>query len=194
MSEEATRGNSSDDRDPGSDSDSGSDSNSDSDDANTTASNTDSSSGIDGDIETDRGWFYVVGTVHLGLAGVGNIATGLALAVLGTTDTLVRWAFVDLDTYVSGQFLMRNGELLTTLATTGAILVGLVLVLVGAATLASFYRVVTDRRPTWWGPASVLSGLNPLVTPLAGVALVLLWIDRDLRTGGRLAGVVAVES
>lgn len=124
--------------------------------------------------------FRTAGAAHLGLAGVANIATGVALLYLGATNRLVRWALTDLDTYVSAQRLVRDGNLVAEVATTGALVAGATLVVVGAAALLVGYRVVRNRRPARWGPAGVASAVNPLATPLACIALVLLWLDRRL--------------
>lgn len=122
----------------------------------------------------------IVGGVHLVLAGLIDIATGAALLYLGGTGRLVRWAFAELDTYLSPQRVVADGELVATVATTGALLAGVALVLVGAAALTIGYRTVRDRPPSWWAPVGVGSAVNPLALPPAAIAVVLLWIDSRL--------------
>lgn len=136
--------------------------------------------------------FRTVGAAHLGLAGVANVATGVALLYLGATNRLVRWALTDLDTYVSAQRLVRDGNLVAEAATTGTLLAGATLVAVGAAALLVGYRVAHNRRPTRWGLAGVASAMNPLATPLACVALVLLWLDGRLCETDGQAGVRSI--
>jgi len=136
--------------------------------------------------------FRTVGAAHLGLAGVANVATGVALLYLGATNRLVQWALTDLDTYVSPQRVVRDGNLVADVATTGALLAGATLVVLGAAALLVGYRVVQDRRPTRWGPAGVASAVNPLAAPLACVALVLLWLDGRLSETDGQAGVRSI--
>lgn len=119
----------------------------------------------------------LVGALHLGLAGVVNIATGVVLVYLGANDRLVRWAIANLDTYVSPQRLVADAELVVAVATVGALVVGATLVLIGAVTLSIGYRIRQDRRPGWWWPAGVGSAMNPLALPLVCIALVVLWMD-----------------
>lgn len=135
--------------------------------------------------------FRLVGAAHLGLAAITNVVTGWALLYLGTTNQLVRWAFTDLDTYVSAQLVVREADLVVAVATTGALVAGAALVLVGAATIPVVHRVVYDRRPAWWGPAGVASAVNPLAAPLACVAIVLLWLERRMQKEGRLPAVLS---
>lgn len=134
--------------------------------------------------------FRIVGAAHLGLAAGINITTGLALLYLGATNQLVRLAFTDLDTYVSPQILVRDANLVAGVATTGALVAGVILVVLGVVTLLVVHRVIHDRRPTWWRAGSVASAVNPLATPLAGIAIVLLWIGRQLRDEDRLSSAL----
>lgn len=144
--------------------------------------------GVDGpkDDRTVARRFRVAGSVHLGLAGLINTLTGGILLYLGTTERLVRLAFAELETYVSKQLLVEQGDTIVALATTGAIFVGVALVLIGLATLSVVGPSLDGRRPSYWGAAIVGSLLNPLAAPLAGLAFILLWIDGRLEVDGPL--------
>jgi hypothetical protein len=127
----------------------------------------------------DRRLFRLVGAVHLGLAGAGNLAAGVGLAYLGATGRLVRMAFAGLDAYVTQQTLVREAPAVAAVAETGALVAGVVLALVGVAGLAAAVAAARDPRSRWWLPASLAALLDPLVAPLALVAAVLLWLGRE---------------
>lgn len=119
-----------------------------------------------------------LGAAHLALAAVANLAAGLALLSLGLSDRLTRLAFLGLETYATGQTIVKEADAVVFVTTTGATLVGVALLAVGAAGALAATDVVRDRRRRWWAPASVVSGLNPLAAPLSFIAVVFLQLGR----------------
>ncbi|MFB6218393.1 MAG: hypothetical protein ABEH77_04300 [Halobacteriaceae archaeon] len=118
-----------------------------------------------------------VGGAHLALAGVLNGVTGLAVVYLSLSGWLLRAAIAEGGRYLSPAALLRNGELVGTVAARVVPVVGLVLVAVAAAQLAGGYHAYTGR-PRRWGPAAAVAGaVNVLALPVCLIAAVLLGMD-----------------
>jgi len=131
----------------------------------------------------DRRRFRTVGAVHLGLAAAVNLVAGLALVYLGATSRLVRWAFVELDTYLTAETLVRDATTVAAVARPGAVLVGAALVVSAVAAALVALGTARDRRPGRWLPTAAVAALNPLATPLALIAAALLWLGRSRGRG-----------
>ena len=132
--------------------------------------------------ESDPGSLYrTVGTCSLGAAGVVHAGLGVALLLLGWTNWLVHWSFVQGQRYVTGHTIVRMAEPIATVATTGAILLGLLCVAVGVATVWGALVAGRDEGSTWWIPTSLGALLNPLAAPLGVVGATLFWLDHRSR-------------
>ena len=128
-----------------------------------------------------RSLYRTVGACSLGAAGVVHTGLGVALFLLGWTSWLVHWTFLQGQRYVTGHTIVRMAESIATIATTGAILLGLLLVAIGVTTVWVAVVAGRDGGSTWWIPASLGALLNPLTAPLGVVAATLLWLDRRSR-------------
>jgi hypothetical protein len=124
-----------------------------------------------------------LGGAHFVAAGAVTLATGLALCYAGVSQRLL-WAVVASgERYVSSVAFLRDGYLFARLATEGAVLAGLALLVLGAASVYGGWLVVADR-PSRGRLASGASLLNPLALPLVLVGAALVGLSRRYEYDG----------
>jgi hypothetical protein len=117
-----------------------------------------------------------VGTVHLGLAGVVNSVTGVVLVFLATSGRLASWVFTEHGRFITAQELVQESPTILFAATTGAVIIGIVLVALGTAGIVVTYRRFQGRDTKRSSSVVVASAINPLTLPLSFVSGVLTWL------------------
>jgi hypothetical protein len=127
-----------------------------------------------------------VGAVHLFLAGATNVATGVSLVWLAVSGRLLPAAIDGIGRSLSPATALRYGDLLATLATDGALVAGLALVVLGLLACLGGYPSRRTRLRRRTVVLAVASGVNPLALPPAFVAATLLALSR---AGSGNAGV-----
>lgn len=137
----------------------------------------DSPTGTDGVLVSD--WARKVGSLHLAVAGLVNVAVAIGLGSLVLRGRLLSLAVGLLPTVVDEVELVANTPLIVRSATWGGPVIGILLLVVGALQLYS--SCYTYRRRRWaWGIGSALPGtVNPLVLPIVLVAVVLLALSKS---------------
>jgi len=126
-----------------------------------------------------RSRYRLVGSAHVALAVLVNGVTGSALVYLGLEGGLIRWAFGTLERYVSAQTLLRNADLVVSLATTGVTVAGAAVLVLGAVLPVLARTGLVGEQSTWHLGVSAVSAVNPLALPLTFVGTVLLYLGRS---------------
>ena len=117
-----------------------------------------------------------LGLAALGLTALTNLISGMTLLYLSTSHRLTRIAFTYLEAVLTGPAIVRSAETIVVTTTTGALLGGCVLVILGVAVGSLVVRCVrSGLRRTWLVLAGVVSMVNPLAAPF-GLASVLLFV------------------
>lgn len=117
-----------------------------------------------------------VGSVHLALAGTINAATGLLVLALSLSGWLLTAAITEGSRFATPATVLENGDLLGTLATWVAPVVGVLLLAVAAAQFYCGYHAYAGRHSEWGVVTAVVGGVNLLALPVGLIAAVLLGV------------------
>lgn len=136
----------------------------------------DSPTGVDGVLVSD--WTRKVGSLHLAVAGLVDVAVAIGLASLVLRGQLLSLLIDLLPTVVDEVELVANAPFIVRSAAWGGPVLSVLLLGVGALQLYSGWHAYRRRR--WaWGIGSGIAGMvNPLALPLVLVAVVLLVLSK----------------
>lgn len=126
-----------------------------------------------------RSLVRTLGAGHLALAGAIDATTGAVVAYLALTDRLV----VPVLTVLSGTVLpyeaLRMGNRTVVLVSTGALVAGIVLCLVGVCQVVLSRAALEGRRWRASAAAAVGGVVNPIALPVAAIAVTFLLSARE---------------
>lgn len=128
-----------------------------------------------------------VGSLHLALAGAGNVLVAVSLLALVAGRRLADVLVATLPAIVDEVALVANAQLILAAAAWGAPALGLVFLLVGAVQLYGGWQTYHARRWGWGVAAAALGAVNPVTLPISLVGGVLVGLSKSqfARTNGR---------
>lgn len=137
----------------------------------------DSPAGTDGALVSD--WTRTVGSLHLAVAGLVNVAVAVSVGSLVLRGRLLSLVVGLLPAVIDEVELVANAPLIVRSATWGGPVLGVLLLVVGALQLYSSWHTYRRRRWVWGIGSGIAGAVNPLVLPLVIVAVVLLALSKN---------------
>lgn len=119
-----------------------------------------------------------VGSLHLAVAGLVNVLTGVALGVLLVSGEFVSLLVATLPSVVDEVALVANAPLILWVAARGAPVASVALALVGVVQFSAGWYAYRARRWSRGIGAALLGSVNPVTLPLGLVAVILLSLSR----------------